>query len=323
VSKRGVERRVRSELSNRRTASFDAFGPLAFFARRGKPWPRAEKTRCEQTSSRFVRALVATRFCRDRGAIDMPNDPSQSTPQTFPETTIDDDVGAMAWSSPAQPLERTHRPAPTASPPVRRPEAFTGGEDLAARRRAIIAASLDLGSEQGDDAVTIRGIASRVGVSPTALYQYFASKADLLHAVATEGDVRLRHALDEALSDAKDPADALVRISMRYIDFAARNPWLYTIMEREAPGAVAPMGGAGATAFMSVVSPCFRDESGQLRRDDVDPKVAPLLLWIAVNGLARVLAGEGEAPRTLELGPEGEARMIETYVRVLIRGLSR
>lgn len=253
----------------------------------------------------------------------MPNDPSQTTPQSFPEPAIDDDVGTMAWSSPAQALERPHRPAPAPTPQVRRPEAFSGSEDLAARRRAIIAASLDLGSEQGDDAVTIRGIASRVGVSPTALYQYFASKADLLHAVATEGDVRLRHTLDEALAEAKDPADALVRISMRYIDFAARNPWLYTIMERETPGAIAPMGGAGATAFMTVVSPYFQGDAGALERDDVDSKIAPLLLWIAVNGLARVLAGEGEAPRPLDLGADAEARMIETYVRVLIRGLSK
>ena len=42
-------------------------------------------------------------------------------------------------------------------------------------RQAIIQASLELGQELGEEGLTMRGIASRLGVSATALYQHFES----------------------------------------------------------------------------------------------------------------------------------------------------
>ena len=49
--------------------------------------------------------------------------------------------------------------------------------------------------KQGTEALTLRGVGERLGVSRTALYRHFADKEALLAAVATEGFRTLRTAL--------------------------------------------------------------------------------------------------------------------------------
>jgi AcrR family transcriptional regulator len=50
--------------------------------------------------------------------------------------------------------------------------------------RAILDAALALLAERGADAVTIRGIAARVGVAPNAVYTYFPDKAAVVRGLA-------------------------------------------------------------------------------------------------------------------------------------------
>jgi TetR/AcrR family tetracycline transcriptional repressor len=53
-------------------------------------------------------------------------------------------------------------------------------------RRSIVAAAIDILDEQGLDQLSLRMIATRLGVRQPALYHHFASKAELLTAVAAE-----------------------------------------------------------------------------------------------------------------------------------------
>jgi TetR/AcrR family transcriptional regulator, tetracycline repressor protein len=51
-------------------------------------------------------------------------------------------------------------------------------------RDSLISAALALIDDNGADAITMRGLADAVGVTPMALYNHFSSKRDLLAAVA-------------------------------------------------------------------------------------------------------------------------------------------
>lgn len=51
-------------------------------------------------------------------------------------------------------------------------------------RDKVVDAALALIDKTGADAVTMRGVADAVGVTPMALYNYFSSKRDLLSAIA-------------------------------------------------------------------------------------------------------------------------------------------
>jgi TetR/AcrR family tetracycline transcriptional repressor len=64
----------------------------------------------------------------------------------------------------------------TAPTPQRKPRDLT--------REKVIAAGLALIDKAGADAISMRGLADAVGVTPMALYNHFSSKRDLLSAIA-------------------------------------------------------------------------------------------------------------------------------------------
>jgi TetR/AcrR family tetracycline transcriptional repressor len=53
-------------------------------------------------------------------------------------------------------------------------------------RRAIVAAAIDVLDERGLDGLSLHAIAARLGIAQPALYHHFASKAELISAVADE-----------------------------------------------------------------------------------------------------------------------------------------
>ena len=55
-----------------------------------------------------------------------------------------------------------------------------GSAELADRRRRILDAAFDIADAQGLDAVTMRAVAARIGVTAMALYPHVRSKDDLL-----------------------------------------------------------------------------------------------------------------------------------------------
>ena len=81
--------------------------------------------------------------------------------------------------------------------------------------------------ESGDpDAVGLREVARRIGVSATAAYRHFASKDDMLASVAAEGFLELATALRAASKE----ADSAVAIGLAYVDFALSQRGLFRLM---------------------------------------------------------------------------------------------
>ena len=96
-------------------------------------------------------------------------------------------------------------------------------EDIKSR---IIAAARALYFERGPDAVTMRGVAERVGVTATALYRHFADKDALLREIMGEGSRLLGSHLFRAL-EAPTPLERLWATANAYLDFAVAQPQAY------------------------------------------------------------------------------------------------
>ncbi|MCJ2070457.1 TetR/AcrR family transcriptional regulator [Methylobacterium sp. J-030] len=94
---------------------------------------------------------------------------------------------------------------------------------------ALIDAALDLLAAEGVDALSLRGVARRVGVSAMAPYRYFPDKAALLAAVARHGFEGLATAMKDA-SSSGDPREALVAIGVAYVAYAIDHPALFRLM---------------------------------------------------------------------------------------------
>jgi AcrR family transcriptional regulator len=97
-------------------------------------------------------------------------------------------------------------------------------------RRALIAAALAMVTEEQDWTFSLREVARRAGVSPSAPYNHFADKRDLLAEVALSGFHRLRDGLAAAVADLPSPPDAFVACLGTYVRLGMENPALYRLM---------------------------------------------------------------------------------------------
>ncbi len=83
--------------------------------------------------------------------------------------------------------------------------------------------------QDGPEAIALRELAERAGVSNMAPYRHFADKAALLEAVAAQGFAELRHEL-LGVDNPRDPTKALVAFGVAYVRFATARPGLFRLM---------------------------------------------------------------------------------------------
>jgi AcrR family transcriptional regulator len=139
-----------------------------------------------------------------------------------------------------------------AEPPRRRARRGQGQ----ALRADLLRAAMDLLRETGDeDAVSVRAVAQRVGVSVPSIYLHFADKQALLDAVCEEVFAQLHVRLREASAEGTDVFDALRRQGNAYVHFALENPEHYRIvfMKEHSAGADAPDAVIASGAFAYLV----------------------------------------------------------------------
>ncbi|HSV69687.1 MAG TPA: TetR/AcrR family transcriptional regulator [Methylibium sp.] len=122
--------------------------------------------------------------------------------------------------------------SPAATPlPTRRPRVRRGNAaDRAALRRDLIDAALRLFSAGGLEAVTMRAVATEVGVSPMAPYRYFADKADLLSGL---WDFVLRALLADlrrAVAPARSGRERLAASIDAFLGYWERHPSHYRLL---------------------------------------------------------------------------------------------
>ena len=100
-------------------------------------------------------------------------------------------------------------------------------------RNEILDAARQLVDRQGPKALTMRAVASAVGYSPGALYEYFGSKQDILEAMYFKGTEGLEGRTRQVLEAAGPNTSAVDRVAMAgraYRSFALDHPDLYLLI---------------------------------------------------------------------------------------------
>lgn len=80
----------------------------------------------------------------------------------------------------------------------------------------------------------MREIARRIDYSPSGLYEYFASKDELLDALRRQGFEKLTEHIKRTVRGSTAP-QRLLESGMAYLDFAKQNPQLYLLMFNRVP----------------------------------------------------------------------------------------
>jgi len=170
-------------------------------------------------------------------------------------------------------------------------------------RRVLLDEALAVIGEKGVGGLSLREVASRIGVSHAAPYHHFADKTALVHALAHEGMALMDAEMAAAERAAgNDPRQRLLGIGMEYVRFAVERPDYYAAFN--APELVAgsesdehpeqPEEQRGDTwgRLMAAVVAC--QQSGDLPQGD--PVVLGVFLWSLVHGIAELWRSGALAP---------------------------
>lgn len=182
-------------------------------------------------------------------------------------------------------------------------------------REELLAAAEDLLAGSGEDAVTLRAVATRAGVTTPSVYRHFRDKATLLDEVAAHTYDKLEaHARADAAL-ASDPFEALRLRGRAYITFALAHPVHYGLlmMRRGDAGPVALEAAQQALANLTDgVRACA--EAGVFCGDPVE---LALSLWAAVHGCVSLLISQPQFP-----WPEDIDAYIDRTIRMAGMGIA-
>jgi AcrR family transcriptional regulator len=187
-------------------------------------------------------------------------------------------------------------------------------------RRTLLDVSIDVIDRRGVDALNLRELAARAGVSSGAPYHHFADRAALLSAIAREGFAGLEAAMirdRDAAGD--DPGLRLAALGRAYVSFATTHRGHFRVMFR------ADLHGADLIQARPRTFQILCDAIRDCQRRGVAPTGAwqPLALtaWSTVHGLATLWI-DGALPKR-GLNAERLAPVVTTLVSSLFAALAR
>jgi AcrR family transcriptional regulator len=156
-------------------------------------------------------------------------------------------------------------------------------------RRALIDEALATIQAEGVEALTLRSIGARIGVSRSALYRHFADKRALLTAVATEGFTALREMLVSAWEEGGRSDTAFRAMGAAYVRFAIENPSYYRVMfggfvdqEPRDP----ELAREAMAAFQALVDALASLQRDSILRGGDDTVLMARYVWALVHGMA-------------------------------------
>lgn len=160
-------------------------------------------------------------------------------------------------------------------------------------RAALLEAGIQLLKDQGAEALGLRELARQAGVSRTAPYRHFDSKAALIAAIAEDGFVKLKAALDEARgSEHAGAEDWFVEAARQYIRFALSYPEHFKVMfgdyVKYEPEKHASLAAAGNAAFQTLVDLILACQAAGLVRDG-EPVSLSIVVWATLHGYSVLL----------------------------------
>ncbi|MFF4480710.1 TetR/AcrR family transcriptional regulator [Streptomyces sp. CY1] len=149
-------------------------------------------------------------------------------------------------------------------------------------RAACLRAARELLAEEGGAGLSLRAVARRAGVSPTAPYRHFADRQSLVSAVAAEGYRELAGYLAAAHPAPQTPDD-LAAVAVAYVRFALEHPGLFRAMFSEPCDPVHDERVAANGVVVAYVEDLVRRAFPNSAADLGDLATA---VWALVHGLA-------------------------------------
>jgi AcrR family transcriptional regulator len=187
-------------------------------------------------------------------------------------------------------------------------------------RRTLLDVSADVIDKYGVDALNLRELAERAGVSSGAPYHHFAGREALLASIAEEGFGYLGAAMIKERDAAPDDATSrLAALGRAYVTFATTHRGHFRVMFRgdlRSPELVQ----AKPRAFQLLWDAIEACQQSSVAPGG-DPQPLVLTAWSAVHGLATLWI-DGALPKK-GLNPERLAPVVTTLLGQMLAALGR
>lgn len=163
-------------------------------------------------------------------------------------------------------------------------------------RQALLDTAMEALRAEGMNQLSLRGLAKRLGVTPTAVYGHFADKTDLLVELRTQGFTQLRESMREALDALPENTlaeDKVRTLGRTYMHFAVNDSHLFDAMFFWTPD------------LARITSECVQEGAGSeqllratlvemLRENGREPSescaaIASFGAWALVHGISTLL----------------------------------
>jgi len=160
------------------------------------------------------------------------------------------------------------------------------GEGDRLREEIITAASQIIGETGDDTALTLRGVARRLGIAAPSIYRHFTDVDELKMAVVQRSFAEFAQARDAASQDGGDPAARLLARCRAYLRFALANPGPYRyLFSQHAPTGNPARPPVDLPVFQALAASISRCQQAGLARASDDPQWLAAQVWAALHGL--------------------------------------
>lgn len=168
----------------------------------------------------------------------------------------------------------------------------------------------------------MRGIAARLGVSATALYQHFESKAKILREIRIYGAELLQNEVLEPATAIADPVERLTTAARNYVEFARSHKWLYSVMmgseqldwsqhnADEIELLLKPLKTIQAWLQEGAERGCWRPQ--------VDVALASFRIWMSLHGLCTMLLSGRVNENHPAFPCKDEPTFVEAYITSMV-----
>lgn len=157
-------------------------------------------------------------------------------------------------------------------------------------RRALVEAALDVLEKEGIEALSLRNVARKIGVSQAAPYAHFKNKHALLEAIASTGFDLLAEDMKKFEQKAHDLRGTLTAYGTAYVCFAVDHPALFKLMfgpeltQRESDEFLFK----SAKSYEMILD-ISRDLLGAKSNTEKKVSLHAMYAWSFVHGLANLL----------------------------------
>ena len=158
-------------------------------------------------------------------------------------------------------------------------------EPEAGLRGRLVDVGVELVAQEGAQALTLREIARRAGVSHGAPRRYFPTHLELLSAIARRGFAELGEQAKSTIADGTaSPRAQVTALGRVYLEFALANPGMYELMFRH------DLLESGHLGLRDTSLPLFGIlvELVGRARPDVDARLVAGAVWANLHGVAQL-----------------------------------